>query len=134
MSNETKYNMSEKWVIYLISSIIGIFVLVCSLLAFAAVCLYADLVESFSSPLASVSAGLGAFAAGFLSSKKIGSGGIINGAMCALLIFALILIVSAIIMPQTISVMSLYHGIIMILSGAIGGIIGANTSSKRKII
>lgn len=134
MSNETKYNMSEKWVIYLISSIIGIFVLVCSLLAFAAVCLYADLAESFSSPLASVSAGLGAFAAGWLSSKKIGSGGIINGAACALLIYALILIISAIIMPQAISVMSLYHGIIMILSGAIGGIIGANMSARRKII
>ena len=134
MSNETKYNISEKWVIYIISSIIGIFVLVCSLLAFAAVCLYADLAESFSSPLASVSAGLGAFTAGFLSSRKIGSGGIINGAMCALLIFALMLIISAIIIPQVISVMSLYHGIIMVLSGAIGGIVGANMSARRKII
>ena len=134
MSNETKYNITEKWVIYIISSIIGIFILVCSMLAFAAVCLYADLAESFSSPLASVSAGLGAFAAGFLSSKKIGSGGIINGAMCALLIFSLVLIISAIIMPQAVSVSSMYHGIIMLLSGAIGGIIGANMSARIKII
>lgn len=134
MSNESKYNISEKWVIYIISSIVGVFVIVCSLLAFAGFCLYADLAEPFSSPLASVSAGIGAFVAGFLASKKIGYGGIINGAMCALFIFALILVVSAIIMPRAISVMSLYHVIIMILSGAIGGIVGANISVKRKII
>ncbi len=101
---------------------------------FSALLLYADLDESFASPLASASAGVGAFFAGLISSKKIRSGGIINGLICAVMLFILIVIISAIVDKQSLTMTSLYHAVIMLLAGAIGGVLGANMSSRRRLI
>ena len=134
MNNESKYNISEKAVIYIISSIIGAVITVVSLLGFSGIALVCDLDENMSSVMSGICIGLGTLTAGFLSSKKIKSGGIVNGAVCGAIIYVLIFAISLILSETGFSMITVYHLLIALLASAIGGIMGVNSSSKRKLI
>lgn len=134
MGKEIKYNLSEKAVIYGLSVLVGVIVSVLSLLLSAGLCLAADLSELASSTLSSVCAGTGAFVAGFIASKKIGKGGIINGLSCGGLLYLLILFLSLFISEGGFTLITLFHSLVTLLSAAIGGVLGVNSNSKRRMI
>jgi len=134
MSEEIKYNFAEKAVIISIAAIIGIVTVFLAVLAAAGVCLAVYLPDTFSTVISGICLGIGSLFGGFLTAKKIRRGGIIHGAICGLVIAGLILIVSLFVGPASISVIGLSHFIIAVLSAAIGGVLGINASSKRKLI
>lgn len=134
MSKENKYNISEKIVIYIIASIVGAVITVGAIFLAAAVCLACDLPEEFSSTISVVCMGIGTFFAGFLASKKIGSAGMINGAVCGMLIYLVVFFVSLILSNSGFSMITVYHLLIAVLAAAIGGVIGVNSSWGRKLI
>lgn len=132
--NESKYNLTEKVVIYIITSLVGLIIMFCAILMAAGVCLACDLPESFSPTLSVVSMGIGTFFAGFLSAKKIKSSGILNGAATGGIIYLLIFFISLILSNSGFSMITVYHLLIAVLSGAIGGIIGVNSLSRKRLI
>lgn len=132
--NESKYNISEKIVIYVIASLIGVIIMFCGILLAAAVCLACDLPDSFSPTISVVAMGLGTFFAGFLAAKKIKSAGIINGAATGGIIYLLIFFASLILSGSGFSMVTVYHLLIALLSAAIGGIAGVNSLSRKRLI
>ena len=134
MVKDINYNFNEKLVVYIISSVVGVVLITLALLLAAAVCLSADMGETYDSVLSGVCIGVGTLVAGFVASKKIRTGGIINGLICAVAIYLLIFLLSLVINGGPITLATLYHCLIAILCGAIGGVLGVNSSRKRKLI
>ncbi len=132
MNKESKYNISEKAVIYAIASIVGIIVIALSLLLAASLCLAADVGDNMSSAISGICAGLGCFTAGFVSAKKIGSSGLINGGICGVIIYLLILFLSLFISKSGFSLVTVLHSAIAVISSLAGGIIGVNSAGKRR--
>ncbi|MBR2489460.1 MAG: TIGR04086 family membrane protein [Clostridia bacterium] len=134
MSREIKYNLSEKSVIYGLSLLVGIIFSIASMLLAAALCLATDMSEELSSPISALCVGTGALVSGFLSSRKLKSGGLINGAICGLVLYALIFFFSLIFSESGFSFVSLYHALITIISAMIGGVLGVLSAAKKKVI
>ncbi len=134
MDKELKYNLSEKAVIYGLSSLVGAVMCVVSMLLLAAICLYTDMSENYSSLLSGISLGIGGFVAGYLASKKIKSGGILNGAVCGVFIYLIVIIVSLFVSSGGLTNNTLFHFMITAIAGMVGGIIGVNFSNRKRII
>ena len=134
MREEIKYNYVEKLVIYSLSVLIGCLVVILSMFLGASVCLAIDLSDNYSTLAAGICLGVGALCSGFLSGKKIKSGGIVNGVSCGLIMYLLVFVFSLFISDNGFSAVSLSHALIALIASAIGGVLGVNVSLKRKII
>ncbi len=134
MSGEIKYNLNEKLVIYGLSLLVGIILVIASMFLASLLCLAADLPESLSSPISALCVGVGAFSSGFLASKKIKSGGVLNGAVCGVILYALVFLLSLIFSENGFSAISVLHLLIILISAMIGGILGVGAAAKRKYI
>ncbi|QEY34075.1 TIGR04086 family membrane protein [Caproiciproducens galactitolivorans] len=75
---------------------------------------------------------LAAFAAGFLTAKVSRKRGLAYGALSGLLLFILYLIAGLVASNEPVSFTAGMRMIVMILSGAIGGLLGVNKKSKVK--
>ena len=124
--------MCEKTVIWAVASIIGILVTIVALLGAATLCLAADIGDNMSSAISGLCAGAGALAAGFVSAKKIGSSGLINGGVCGVVLYVLILFLSLFISEKGFSVITIIHFAIVLISSLAGGVLGVNSASKRR--
>lgn len=133
MKKDTGYNTSEKMLIYALSSLLGLLVVMGCVLLAAALFLAGDICDEFSSVGSSVCLAVGGLLAGFVSSKKIGSKGIINGFFCGLMIYAVILFLSLFISENGFSLISLFKLIITLFASCIGGILGVTSASRRKL-
>lgn len=74
---------------------------------------------------------VGAFSCGFISARISGSAGMLIGAISGAVMFVLLLGLSVLlgILPEAVSLLRL---VLMVLSGAIGGVVGVNRKRKRK--
>lgn len=134
MAEEIKYNFKEKLVIYSVASIVGILVIMLSVLLAAAVCLATDASDSYSTLISGICLGLGSLVCGYLSSKKIGRAGLINGALSGLVICLVVFVVSLFISGNSFTLVGISHLLIVLITAAIGGILGVNFSKKKRII
>lgn len=134
MAEEIKYNFKEKLVIYSVASIVGMLVIVLALLLAAAVCLATDASDSYSTLVSGICLGVGSLACGYLSSKKIGRAGLINGAFSGIIICLVVFVSSLFISENSFSLVGISHLLIVLISAAIGGILGVNFSKKKRII
>ncbi len=82
-------------------------------------------------PFGIAAACIGAFLGGFISARISGSAGMLIGAVSGALMFILLLAAGAILgqLPEAVSLLRL---VLMVLSGAIGGVVGVNRKRKRK--
>ena len=80
-------------------------------------------------PLMIIIAGIGAFAGGYISARISSEKGMMCGMICAFLMFILLFIAGLISVREAITMMTVIRLLAMLLTGAIGGIIGVN---KRK--
>lgn len=133
MKNQAPSSAKEKIVIYLVSVIMGFVVLFIFMFALAAVGVAVDISESFAAPLASVSLAAGGLSSAFLASRKIGSGGILNGLVCGLSMFLIVSAVALITNDGGLTLSTLLRLVIVLLAAFIGGIWGANWGEKKII-
>lgn len=135
MSDNYKTRFSNKlfYTNVLIGAGIGFAATMAVLAILALIMVIFNIGDSFSSPLASVSAAIGSILGGWISGVKNKKKGIINGLLVATLIFLLITFIS-VFFNDKMTFMSLLHFIIIYLAACIGGIAGVNKSEKRKII
>lgn len=117
----------------LISSALGVVVTFLVLLLLAAVMLLANINLNMASPLASVALALGSGFGGYLSAYKNKAKGFICAMVNAGLIFLLIAVVG-LILSRSVTLMSLIHFAVTVLSSLIGSILGISKSEKIKVV
>ncbi len=133
MKNQAPSSAKEKTIVYLISVIMGFAVLFIFMFALAAVGVAVDISESFAAPLASISLAAGGLSSAFLASRKIGSGGILNGLVCGLSMFLIISAIALIMNNGGLTLATLLRLAIVLLAAFIGGIWGVNWGEKKII-
>ncbi len=82
--------------------------------------------------LSTLIGGIGSFIAGNICAKILKSNGMKNGMICAFLMFLLIFICGIITNGENVSFLSLVKLFLMLLFGAVGGILGVNKQKKFK--
>lgn len=132
MKNETR-SAGDKILIYLLSIVVGFISTFILMLLFAFVSVTADLSDMFATPFASLSAAFGSVLSAYLSSRKLGSGGLLNGIICGGIMFLIIFLISLLIDDGGITINTLFNFIILLLSGIIGGVWGVNRKQKKII-
>ena len=81
-----------------------------------------------------LSLSIGAFLAGLFTAKKLKKKGLITGLIIGGILFLIFTVISLIATLAAPTFLTLLKGIITIISSGIGGILGVNIASKRKLI
>jgi len=118
---------------YIIGISLGVISTVVFILLFAFIMLIFKLDRAYSEAFATVSVSLGGFISAFYISKKSGEKGYIIGGALGIVYFLIITLISLLISKGKISTNTLFHFVIIILSSAVGGIVGVNKKSKKII-
>lgn len=117
---------------FLISGIIGaLFVFMILLLSASAIVSMGSLDTGLFIPLNMVSLCVGSFVGGWICARFMKEKGLICGALCALVIFVFTAAVLLIIGGEP-TIQLFLRLLIMLPSGAIGGVLGVNRKKKRR--
>ncbi len=118
----------------LITGIIQIIVSLLAISLFSVILNLANIDYKYSPVFASVAISLGAFASSLYMSKKRGNKGYLIGMAVGGITFLLVTIIGLIINQGGLTVNTLFHFIIIMLSAITGGIIGVNKKGKRYVL
>lgn len=118
------------WKLIIISGILQIAVTVVFISLFAAVMYFLEVNNKYSPIFGSVAVALGTFASSYFVSSKRKNKGYLNGIIIGSITFVLITLIGLIINGGGVTVNTLFHMIIIILSAVVGGILGVNSHSN----
>ena len=129
----SKKDTINKKTAFLWGGMLGILTSLVAMLVFSAVLLFFNLDRNYAAPFATISVALGCFIAGRYTAKKIGDKGYLIGLIIGAAVLVVITALSLII-GNGMSLNTLFHFIIMILSSIVGGIAGVNQDKHKKYI
>ena len=127
-------NKNNKIKTMIISAVIGLLVTAICIFLFAAVMYFAELDKIYSVILATVSVAFGCFAAAYDFSKRNKSKGFLSGAVTGFSVFIVVMLISFAVDKGAVGINTLFHFIIFLLSGIVGGIMGVNKAINQKYI
>ena len=125
---------TAKWKVILKSAVIGIIVTAVLMFIFSFIIMYGQLDRAYASAIATVCIAFGTLTAAYFAAKSIGEKGYAVGMLTALIFFIIVTVIGFAINGNNFSINTLFHFIIMLLSGLIGGILGVSKKQKRKYI
>ena len=125
---------TNKYIIYLKGILLGVIVTAICVFVFAALMLLLKTGNRFAAPFATVSAAVGTFFAAAYTAKRMGRRGYINGLIIGIITFVIITVVSLIVDKGGLTMNTLFHFVIIILSSLIGGVVGVNFGRNKKFI
>ena len=135
MGKDALYGKDKKgYLIYILGFVIGIVVTAVFITLFAVIMYLSGSAFKYAPVFATVSVAIGSLTAAFFTAKKRGSHGLIIGAVIGGITFILITLISLIINRGGVTVNTLFHFIIIMLSSLIGGILGVNKGKSHKYI
>ena len=135
MGKDALYGKDKKgYLIYILGFVIGIVVTAVFITLFAVIMYLSGSAFKYAPVFATVSVAIGSLTAAFFTAKKLGSHGLIIGAVIGGITFILITLISLIINRGGVTVNTLFHFIIIMLSSLIGGVIGVNKGKSHKYI
>ena len=135
MGKDALYGKDKKgYLSYIFGFIIGVVVTAVFILFFALVMYLSGAAFKYAPVFATVSVAIGCFAVAFFTAKKQGSRGLLVGAVTGGIAFILITFVSLIVNSGGVTLNTLFHFIIIMLSSLIGGILGVNKANSHKYI
>ena len=129
----SKKDTVNKKIAYLSGAILGVLVCLVMMLIFSAVLLFLNIDRAYATPFATVSVAIGCFIAARHTAKKIGDKGYLVGLIIGSVVFTAITALS-LILGNGLSINTLFHFIIMMLSSLVGGITGVNKNKNKKYI
>lgn len=100
---------------------------------FSLIMYFLELDKSLSVIFATLSIAISSFLTSLFASKEIGNKGYFTGFIVGIITFILITLVSFIVDKGAVSLNTLFHFIIILLSSMIGGILGVNKKPKKYI-
>lgn len=115
------------------TAIIELAVTTVFILIFSAMMHFLNLSNDLSPILATVSIAFGVLFATFYAAKKVGNKGYLIGLIVGGITFIVIFLISLVVDSSGITINTLFHLIILILSALIGGISGVNKKGKKYI-
>ncbi len=127
-----KKGNSNKKSAYIMGGIIGVVITLVSMLVFSVILLLFDIDRAYAAPFATISISVGSFVTSFITAKKTGEKGYLTGIIIGSVVFIVITLFS-LIMGNNLSLNTLFHFIIIMLSSIVGGIMGVNKKSKKYI-
>lgn len=134
MSGEfSKKDTVNKKSAYIKGAGFGVLATVVTMLVFSAVLLFFNIDRSYATPFATISLAVGSFIASRYTAKKIGDKGYLVGFIIGIIVFVVITALS-LILSNSLSLNTLFHFIIIMLSSIVGGIIGVNQDKHKKYI
>lgn len=111
------------------TSVISLLLILCALL------MSFDILSiDFASICSTLSLSIGAFLSGLFAAKSLKKNGMLIGAILGGILFLIFTAISLIASLTAPTLLTLLKGIIMVVSSALGGILGVNIAAKRKII
>lgn len=119
--------------VFVISALIGVAVTFLLMLLFAAIVHLGNIDRKILPVLSTVSMAFGAFAAAFFSAKRIKDKGYLVGTVVGCIAFAVVTVISLIVSKGGLTLNTVFHFLITIISSIIGGIVGVNSNSKKYI-
>ncbi len=135
MGKEALYGKGKKgYLNYILGFVIGVITAAVFIVLFALIMFFWGAAFKYAPVFANVSVGAGCFDAAFFTAKKQGNRGWLAGAVIGGITFVLITLVSLIINSGGVTVNTLFHFIIIMLSSLIGGILGVNKGKNHKYI
>ncbi len=127
----------EKEKIKIVPIIIGVLIQVAvtllSISLFSVIINLAEIDYKYSPVFGSVAVALGAFVGSFYHSGKKGTKGYLTGMLVGIITFIIVTLVGLIINDGGITINTLFHLIIIMLSAVSGGIMGVNKKGNRYI-
>lgn len=102
-----------------------------AMLLFAALLFFTEIGETLTPLFATLSVAIGIFFSAYFIARKTAKKGFLIGAIAGITVFVLITIISFILDDGTVTSNTLFHLVIFILSGLIGGITGVNKPKKK---
>lgn len=127
-----KDNVNKKSA-YVVGAVFGVVATVITMLIFSAILLFLNIDRAYAAPFATISLAVGGFIASLYTAKKIGDKGYLVGLIIGLIVFVFITVLS-LILGNSLSLNTLFHFIIIILSAIVGGIVGVNQNKHKKYI
>ena len=128
-----KKDNTNKKTAYIIGGVLGVLASLLSMLVFAGILLIFDIDRTYATPFATISLAVGSFIASRYTAKKIGDKGYIIGFIIGIVVFVIITAIS-LALGNKLSLNTLFHFIIIILSSLVGGITGVNQDRHKKYI
>lgn len=102
-----------------------------TILLFAALIFFTEIGERLAPLFATLSVATGIFFSSYFIAKQTAKKGFLIGAIVGFTVFILTAIISFIVDDSAVTSNTLFHLVIFILSGLLGGIIGVNKPNKR---
>ncbi len=118
---------------YIIGGILGVLSSLAAMLVFAVVLLILNIDRAYAAPFATISVAFGSFIASRSAAKKIGDKGYLTGLIIGIIVFTFITALS-LILGNGLTINTLFHFIIILLSSLAGGIMGVNSKRHKKLI
>lgn len=134
MDDKTFLFGNDFWRALLFGAAIGAAGITLLLFGMAFVLTLRDFSLSSTAVFSCVALGLGSAIGGFAASKRLGSRGMLIGAVTGCVLFVLILLASLIVSAGGITVFSLIKAVVVTASAALGGIGGVNIQKQEKYI
>lgn len=110
----------------LISCIVGVLAILCSMCICAVLVLLVDIPIKYISILCSICLAIGGYTSGYVSAIKRQKKGVLSGILCGTILFILILLLNRLLYNGYWHYNVLLKGTILIITSAIGGIKSAN--------
>ncbi len=115
-------------------AVVGLIITVLASVIFSLILLFGDFPESVTLILALLALAAGVYIAGYTSAKTNGEKGLLYGVLAGTFQFLILVILSVCIDRDGFGTLFFIKtGMVLVLS-ALGGIIGVNSASKRKIV
>ena len=135
MGKDSLYSKDKKgYLNYILGFAIGVFITAVFITLFAIIMYLSGAAFKYAPVFATVSVAIGSLSAAFFTAKRQGSHGLIVGALIGGITFILITLISLIINRGGVTLNTLFHFIIIMLSSLIGGVIGVNKGKSHKYI
>lgn len=114
--------------------LLGVLVTAVFILIFSVFMYFSQMGYEYATVFATVSLAAGTFVSSFYAAKKIGKRGFLTGIIIGGITFLVITLISLFVDKGSITINTLFHFIIILLSSLIGGIMGVNKAANKKYI
>lgn len=114
-----------------ISVFVGLGTILICLFGFATLLSHINAPPALVSVMATVSLCIGGYFGGYLCAKKKRRNGLLQGVICGVVIFMVILVIGSVFAKAALGISAGGKLLLTMLFGAIGGVVGVNTKKRR---